>query len=51
MMMTPHSFSWISFDCFNAVIDDFIQGGDESGISPIIHIPAEAGLYESHPHF
>ena len=47
MMMTPHSFSWISFDCFNALIDDFIQGGDESGISPIIHIPAEAGLYES----
>jgi len=47
IMMPPHSFSWILFDCFNTLIDDFIQGGDESGISPIIHIPAEAGLYES----
>ncbi|NND32531.1 MAG: HAD family hydrolase, partial [Saprospiraceae bacterium] len=44
-------FDWIFFDCFNTLIDDFDHTGDESGMRPISHIPANHGLYESHDHF
>ena len=37
---------WIFFDCFNTLIDDFDETGDESGMKPIAHIPAKHGLYE-----
>ena len=38
-------FDWIFFDCFNTLIDDFDQTGDESGLGPIEHLPVEAGIY------
>jgi putative hydrolase of the HAD superfamily len=38
---------WIFFDCFNTLVDDFDAQGDESGLSPIVHLPAEAGAFPS----
>ena len=40
-----NKFDWIFFDCFNTLIDDFDQAGDESGMGPIAHLPVEAGIY------
>ncbi|MBI1930106.1 HAD family hydrolase [Candidatus Poribacteria bacterium] len=38
---------WIFFDCFNTLIDDFDDTGDESGLGPMLHVPVEAGFYVS----
>ncbi|NEP18275.1 MAG: HAD family hydrolase [Leptolyngbya sp. SIO4C1] len=46
-MLIPDSFDWIFFDCFNTLIDDFDETGDESGLAPMYHVPVEVGLYES----
>ncbi|MEM9137205.1 MAG: HAD family hydrolase [Cyanobacteria bacterium P01_F01_bin.42] len=43
----PHSIEWIFFDCFNTLIDDFDEDGDESGLGPMQHLPVEAGLYST----
>jgi putative hydrolase of the HAD superfamily len=43
----PDSFDWIFFDCFNTLIDDFDEDGDESGLGPMQHLPVEAGLYDN----
>lgn len=43
----PDSFDWIFFDCFNTLIDDFDDEGDESGLGPMQHLPVEAGLYDT----
>ena len=43
----PNSIEWIFFDCFNTLIDDFDQDGDESGLGPMQHLPVEAGLYDT----
>ena len=43
----PDSFNWIFFDCFNTLIDDFDEDGDESGLGPMQHLPVEAGLYKN----
>ncbi|MDJ0706516.1 MAG: HAD family hydrolase [Leptolyngbyaceae cyanobacterium MO_188.B28] len=40
-----NDFDWIFFDCFNTLIDDFDQAGDESGLGPMEHLPVEAGIY------
>ncbi len=40
-------FDWIFFDCFNTLIDDFDQAGDESGLGPMQHLPIQAGLYDN----
>ena len=37
---------YIFFDCFNTLIDDFDEAGDESGMRPLSHIPVTHGLYE-----
>ena len=42
-----NKFDWIFFDCFNTLIDDFDQTGDESGLGPIAHLPVEAGIYSA----
>ncbi len=34
-----NEFDWIVFDCFNTLIDDFDQAGDESGLGPMEHYP------------
>lgn len=43
----PNAIDWIFFDCFNTLIDDFDQNGDESGLGPMQHLPVQAGLYDS----
>ena len=43
----PDSFDWIFFDCFNTLIDDFDENGDESGLGPMQHLPVEVGLYDT----
>ncbi len=40
-------FDWIFFDCFNTLIDDFDQEGDESGLGPMQLLPVQAGLYDN----
>lgn len=45
------SFNWIFFDCFNTLIDDFDDKGDESGVGPILHLPVEAGFYATDVEF
>ena len=42
---------WIFFDCFNTLLDDFDETGDESGVGPISHFPVDAGFYPSPEHF
>lgn len=40
------SIKYIFFDCFNTLIDDFDEHGDESGMRPLSHIPVAHGLYD-----
>ncbi|WP_299404703.1 HAD family hydrolase [Acaryochloris sp. IP29b_bin.148] len=42
---------WIFFDCFNTLIDDFDQTGEELALQPVYALPAEVGLYESAAEF
>jgi len=37
--------TWIFFDCFNTLVDDFDGAGSETGLEPIAHLPVVAGLY------
>lgn len=46
-MSATVTFDWIFFDCFNTLIDDFDQTGEELALQPVYALPAEAGLYES----
>ncbi|MEO1403122.1 MAG: HAD family hydrolase [Cyanobacteria bacterium J06635_1] len=46
-MLQPDTFDWIFFDCFNTLIDDFDETGDESGLAPMYHVPVKAGLYDT----
>jgi len=45
------AFDWIFFDCFNTLIDDFDQTGEELDLLPVYALPAEVGLYESAAEF
>jgi pyrimidine 5'-nucleotidase len=40
-------FDWIFFDCFNTLIDDFDNDGDESGLCSLPADAVEMGLFES----
>ena len=42
---------WIFFDCFNTLIDDFDDTGDESGLGPMLYLPVEAGFYTTETDF
>ncbi|MCB0684953.1 MAG: HAD family hydrolase [Saprospiraceae bacterium] len=42
---------YIFFDCFNTLIDDFDEAGDESGMRPLAHIPVSHGVYDHPDHF
>jgi hypothetical protein len=33
--MMRDDFDWIFFDCFNTLIDDFDESGDESGLGSL----------------
>ncbi len=45
------AFDWIFFDCFNTLIDDFDQTGEELALLPVYSFPAEVGLYSSAAEF
>lgn len=45
------SFDWIFFDCFNTLIDDFDDAGDESGVGFLAHLPVHAGFYSTSADF
>ena len=36
---------WIFFDCFNTLLDDFDETGDESGLSSILDLPVREGYF------
>ena len=42
---------WIFFDCFNTLIDDFDQTGDESGLSSLPTLAVELGLVRAREDF
>jgi HAD superfamily hydrolase (TIGR01549 family) len=44
-------FDWIFFDCFNTLIDDFDNDGDESGLCSLPAVAVEMGLFESERDF
>ncbi|MDE2889381.1 MAG: HAD family hydrolase [Gemmatimonadota bacterium] len=43
--------SWIFFDCFNTLLDDFDETGDESGLRPILDLPVREGYFATKPDF
>ena len=45
------TFDWIFFDCFNTLIDDFDDIGDESGVGPILCLPVESEFYATEAAF
>jgi HAD superfamily hydrolase (TIGR01549 family) len=44
-------FDWIFFDCFNTLIDDFDNSGNESGLGSLPALAVEIGLFESERDF
>jgi HAD superfamily hydrolase (TIGR01549 family) len=44
-------FDWIFFDCFNTLIDDFDNSGNESGLCSLPALAVEIGLFESERDF
>lgn len=45
--MFADDIQWIFFDCFNTLVDDFDETGDESGMGLVMEVPVAAGFYES----
>ena len=43
--MTYPTPKWIFFDCFNTLLDDFNETGDESGLSSIVDLPVREGYF------
>lgn len=43
--MPEHMPRWIFFDCFNTLLDDFDETGDESGLSSILDLPVREGYF------
>lgn len=43
--MPEHPPRWIFFDCFNTLLDDFDETGDESGLSSILDLPVREGYF------
>lgn len=41
----PTDFDWVFFDCFNTLIDDFDETGDESGLGTLPDIAVKHGLF------
>src|SRR5580698_8647100 len=38
-------FEWIFFDCFNTLIDDFDEGGDETGLGSLPLLAVRLGFF------
>ena len=43
--MSDRTPTWIFFDCFNTLLDDFDETGDESGLSSILDLPVREGYF------
>lgn len=43
--MTDRRPRWIFFDCFNTLLDDFDETGDESGLGSIADLPVREGYF------
>lgn len=43
--MTDRRPAWIFFDCFNTLLDDFDEAGDESGLGSILDLPVREGYF------
>ncbi len=43
--MIDDDFDWIFFDCFNTLIDDFDERGDESGLCSLPRLAVELGFF------
>ncbi len=50
-MILPTDFDWIFFDCFNTLIDDFDDTGDESGLGTLPEIAVKHGLFAHREEF
>lgn len=46
-MKLPTDFDWIFFDCFNTLIDDFDESGDEAGLGSIPEIAVAHRLFDT----
>ncbi|MBC8040480.1 MAG: HAD family hydrolase [Opitutaceae bacterium] len=44
-MVNDADFDWIFFDCFNTLIDDFDEAGDESGLVSLPALAVELGFF------
>jgi putative hydrolase of the HAD superfamily len=49
--MKDGGFDWIFFDCFNTLIDDFDEHGDESGLGSLPSLAVELGFFSSAAEF
>lgn len=47
MKLNIEDFDWIFFDCFNTLIDDFDEHGDESGLGSLPSLAVELGFFVS----
>lgn len=45
MKIHVEEFDWIFFDCFNTLIDDFDEHGDESGLGSLPALAVELGFF------
>jgi HAD superfamily hydrolase (TIGR01549 family) len=45
--MSTDDFDWIFFDCFNTLIDDFDEDGDESGLGSLPSLAVELGFFKA----
>ena len=43
--MTDRKPAWIFFDCFNTLLDDFDEAGNESGLGSILDLPVRVRRY------
>lgn len=45
------AYTWIFFDCFNTLVDDFDPSGDETGMKPLGHIAVHHAVFEQEEDF
>lgn len=50
-MVNDDDFDWIFFDCFNTLIDDFDESGDESGLVSLPALAVELGFFTTPDEF
>lgn len=43
--MSGEAFDWIFFDCFNTLIDDFDEQGDETGLGSVPELAVKLGFF------